>query len=202
MPFEQYLQSRILTPLGMRNTSIREDLPPDLASRLTEGYSFAHARNVPVPDEIIVFSPSGSMSSTSPDMARFMIAHLQNGTYGNATILSDRTAAEMHTRAFTNDPRAAGVCLGFYEQYYNGIITAGGRSSTPGTRTRSTPSSSSCRTSRPGSLSRATVPGDEGYAMSSSWRSWTTITRQSLRCSKRLILPLLPACSSMPVRTR
>lgn len=120
MPFDQYLQSRILTPLAMRNTSIREDLPPDLASRLTKAYTFANNENIPTQDNIFVIGPAGTISSTAPDMAKFMIANLQNGTYGNATILAPRTAALMHARAFANDPRVAGMALGFYEQYYNG----------------------------------------------------------------------------------
>jgi CubicO group peptidase (beta-lactamase class C family) len=132
MPFEQYLQSRILTPLAMNNTSIREKLPPDLAPKLTQGYSFAHSENNPTGDFILVVGPAGSISSTAPDMAKFMIAHLQNGTYGNATILAPNTADLMHSRAFANDPRITGVCLGFYEQYYNGrrAIVHGGDTDT------------------------------------------------------------------------
>jgi CubicO group peptidase (beta-lactamase class C family) len=120
MPFEQYLQSRILTPLAMGNTSIREDLPPDMALRLTKGYTFTNGENVPEKDTIYVIGPAGTIGSTSPDMAKFMIAHLQNGTYGNAMILAPKTADLMHARAFANDPRVTGMALGFYEQYYNG----------------------------------------------------------------------------------
>jgi hypothetical protein len=104
----------------MANTSLREDLPPEFASRLTKGYTYAGDRNVATPDEIIIMAPAGAISSTAPDMAKFMIAHLQNGTYGNATILSKRASDLMHARAFANDPRVAGMALGFYEQFYNG----------------------------------------------------------------------------------
>jgi CubicO group peptidase (beta-lactamase class C family) len=120
MPFEQYAQSRIFTPLGMTNTSLREDLPPAFASRLTKGYTYDGSQNVATPDEIIIMAPAGAISSTAPDMAKFMIAHLQNGTYGNATILSKNVSDLMHARAFSNDPRVAGMALGFYEQFYNG----------------------------------------------------------------------------------
>ncbi|MFA5222023.1 MAG: serine hydrolase domain-containing protein [Methanoregula sp.] len=132
MPFEQYLQSHILTPLAMENTSIREKLPPDLAAKLTQGYSFSSSENKPTDDFILVVGPAGSITSTAPDMAKFMIAHLQNGTYGNATILEPETADLMHARAFANDPRITGMCLGFYEQYYNGrrAIVHGGDTDT------------------------------------------------------------------------
>jgi len=132
MPFEQYLQTRILTPLAMKDTSIREKLPPQLAAKLTQGYSFANSENKPAADFIFVVGPAGSITSTAPDIAKFMIAHLQNGTYGNATILAPETADLMHARAFANDPRITGMCLGFYEQYYNGrrAIVHGGDTDT------------------------------------------------------------------------
>ncbi len=128
MPFEQYLDSRILVPLGMNRTSIQNDLPPDLASGLAQGYAYAGMQNDPTPDAVIVTGPAGSISSTAPDMAAFMIAHLQNGTYGNTTLLPASTADLMHTRAFANDPRVPGMCLGFYERDLNGrrMIAHGG----------------------------------------------------------------------------
>jgi hypothetical protein len=57
-----------------------------------------------------------------------MIAHLQNGRYGDATILSASSIQEMHQRQFTNDPRADGWTLGFMEAEINGqrIIWHGG----------------------------------------------------------------------------
>lgn len=123
-PFEQYLQSHILTPLSMDRTSIKEDLPPDLASNLSKGYMYS-GENIPLRDWIIVVGPAGTISSTAPDMAKFMIAHLQNGTYGNATLLSPATAGLMHAQAFTNDPDVPGMCLGFYEMQYNGLRMIG-----------------------------------------------------------------------------
>ena len=125
VPFEQQLQSRILDPLGMARTSILEDLPPVLAANLTKGFESAGSKNVPVRDAIIVVAPAATVSSTAPDMTRFMIAHMQGGRYGNATILSKPAADLMHARAFANDPRISGMCLGFYENTYNGLRTIG-----------------------------------------------------------------------------
>lgn len=122
MPFEDYLQTRILSPLGMERTSIQQDLPPDLALSLSRGYMFTGKENsAAIPDDIFVISPAGAISAPAPDMAKFMIAHLQNGTYHNTSILSERAAGLMHARAFANDPRVPGMCLGFYEQNYNGL---------------------------------------------------------------------------------
>ena len=132
MPFEEYLQSRILSPLGMSRTSIREDLPYELAYNLSDGFLYANNENTAVPDTVFVIGPAGSISSTAPDMARFLAAHMQDGTYRNATILPADTARLMHARAFANDPRVSGMCLGFYEMHINNrrIIAHGGDTKT------------------------------------------------------------------------
>jgi len=124
-PFNEYVQSHIFSPLSMNRTSFKEDLPPELASSLTKGYVYTNSENLPIHDYVFNIAPAGSISSTSPDMTKFMIAHLQNGTYGNATILSAGTTSQMHARAFANDPNSAGMCLGFYEMQYNGLRAIG-----------------------------------------------------------------------------
>ncbi|MCX6688630.1 MAG: serine hydrolase [Methanoregula sp.] len=120
MPFERYLDTKILQPLGMTRTSIRQPLPVNMAPPyLASGYEYTGMKNELTPDYIIENSPSGAISSTATDMARFLAAHMQNGTYGNVTILSAKTSDLMHARAFSNDPRFAGMCLGFYETFLN-----------------------------------------------------------------------------------
>ncbi|MDN7023728.1 beta-lactamase family protein [Methanoculleus sp. FWC-SCC1] len=132
IPFEEYLASRILDPLGMNRTSIAADLPPELAADLAQGYAYAGPQNEPIPDTIFVIGPAGMITSSAPDMARFLTAHMDGGTYRNATILSPAAAREMHARTFANDPRVAGMCLGFYENFINGrrIIVHGGDTNT------------------------------------------------------------------------
>jgi hypothetical protein len=53
-------------------------------------------------------------------MGRFMIAHLQNGRYGDATILRPETAKLMHGTALTILPAVNRMLLGFYETNRNG----------------------------------------------------------------------------------
>ena len=57
-----------------------------------------------------------------------MIAHLQNGRFGDAQILRPETAALMHSRVFSADDRMNGMAHGFYEESANGhrIIGHGG----------------------------------------------------------------------------
>ena len=54
------------------------------------------------------------------DMAKFMIAHLQNGQYDGQQILSRETAQLMHSRANSPFPAGDGMAHGFYETNING----------------------------------------------------------------------------------
>jgi hypothetical protein len=48
-------------------------------------------------------------------MTRFIIAHLQDGRYGNTRILQETTAREMHRQHYAFDPRLPGITYGFME---------------------------------------------------------------------------------------
>ena len=78
--------------------------------------------------ELINLAPAGSLAATGADMARFMIAHLQNGAFGDARILAEETAKKMHGTPLTIIPNVNRMVLGFYETDTNGhrIISHGG----------------------------------------------------------------------------
>ncbi|HYJ53834.1 MAG TPA: serine hydrolase domain-containing protein [Allosphingosinicella sp.] len=122
-PFDDYVERHIFAPLGMANSSMRQPLPPRLARMMSQGYRVASGE--PVRFEIVGPAPAGSLSTTGADMARFMIAHLNNG----AGLLRPETARAMHTTRFSYGigplPR---MLLGFYEANINGqhVISHGG----------------------------------------------------------------------------
>jgi hypothetical protein len=64
--------------------------------------------------------PDGSISASATDMARFMIAHLQDGRYEDAQILLPATAQLMRRQSFTHHPQMDGWALGFQEFTFNG----------------------------------------------------------------------------------
>ena len=132
VPFEQYLNEHILSPLSMTKTSISCTLPPEMAGTLSSGYHYTGMTNEAVPDFVIVVGPAGSISSTANDMAAFLAVHMKNGSWHGAEILSEEIAALMHAPAFSNDPRVSSMCLGFYETRLNNerIIGHGGDTDT------------------------------------------------------------------------
>lgn len=79
MPFERYLEERILKPLGMAHSTLAQPVPPALAGDLSKGYRWRDGRFEERPFEIVSWPPCGAISASAADMARFMIAHLNDG---------------------------------------------------------------------------------------------------------------------------
>lgn len=126
MSFDDYLDQNIFSPLGMQHASFRQPLPEKLKPDVAQGYE--KATDKPKGYEYINLAPAGSLAATGADMARFMIAHLQNGAYGEQRILSEETAQKMHGTPLTIIPGVNRMLLGFYETDTNGhrIISHGG----------------------------------------------------------------------------
>jgi len=129
LPFEQYSEENIFTPLEMTHTTLRQPLPPELVEDQALGYQYMDGDYKPLTWWIQSF-PAGSAFATASDMAQFMIAHLQDGRYKDVRILQELTAQEMHRQHFSPDPRSNGLAYGFIELQINGqqiIWHAGGR---------------------------------------------------------------------------
>ncbi len=119
MPYVQYVEQHIFQPLSMRSSTFRQPVPASLAAALSQGYTYSNGVFSSQPFEPVQPFPAGAMSTTATDMANFMIAQLQNGSFGTQRILQEATAKEMHTQQFTNDPRVPGFAYGFEEQNLN-----------------------------------------------------------------------------------
>ena len=126
-PFDQYVEDHILNPLGMTHTTMRQPLPDALTASMSNGYTLSSA-DKPNDFENVNAYPAGSVSATATDMARFMLAHLNDGALGEARILKAETAQAMHNTRLEIDPQLSAMALGFYEETRNGhrIIGHGG----------------------------------------------------------------------------
>lgn len=125
-PFAQYVQDHIYTPLNMQHSTFVQPLPENLKPMMSNGYKKASQKAQPF--EFVEAFPAGSVSTTARDMCNFMIAHLQNGHFGDKQILKPETAKLMHARLFGTDDRMNAMAYGFYEESRNGkrIIGHGG----------------------------------------------------------------------------
>ena len=91
---------------------------------MSKGYTKASAEK-PTPFESIETAPAGALSATGTDMAHFMIAHLNNGSYNGVSILSPATVALMHSPQSRMAPGVNGFDLGFYQENRNGLRIIG-----------------------------------------------------------------------------
>ena len=112
-PYEQYIEEHILGSLGMESSAATQPLSEPLASDLSKGYHYEDGNYEAKDFEWISAAPAAPVRATATDMARFMLAHLENGEYDDARILEESTAFEMHRQQFTHDPRLSGVTYGF-----------------------------------------------------------------------------------------
>jgi len=125
LPYDDYLETHILNPLEMHNTTSRQPLPDNLAMQMTKGYQFIDGTHQVEEFELLNVAPAGSISATAEDMAHFMIAHLQNGRYADTQILQEATAQQMHSQIFTHDERLNGFAYGFFEMDRYGLRMIG-----------------------------------------------------------------------------
>ncbi|MEW5901391.1 MAG: serine hydrolase domain-containing protein [Acidobacteriota bacterium] len=122
MPFETYVEEYIFKPLDMKMSTFREPLPPHLKDFMSVGYTIKQGVLKAEDFELLNgLYPAGSLSTTAADMARFMIAHLQNGRLGEVEILKEETARLMHAQHFSHDSRLDGNAHGFWEKRLNGV---------------------------------------------------------------------------------
>lgn len=114
LSFDDYIDQRVLQPLGMTRSSFRQPLPANLRPLMSQGYLGASGE--PKPYEYVVAAPAGSLAATGADMGKFMIAHLANGR----GLMSPQTARLMHESRLTLLPPLNRMALGFYETNING----------------------------------------------------------------------------------
>jgi CubicO group peptidase (beta-lactamase class C family) len=116
--FEDYIARHIFAPLGMTHSTFEQPLPKGWSANMSKGYRTA--LGPPGPYELVQMPPAGALATTGSDLARFMIAHLQDGEYQGHRILAARTAELMHSLQFQPAPPLPGMALGFYQEPANG----------------------------------------------------------------------------------
>ena len=115
MDFEEYCQRRIFAPLGMHETSWR-------FARLDPAHVAMPYRWSPGQGRFLAYGhygypdyPDGTLRTSSVQLARFLLAHMNGGAFAGGRVLSPVAVDEMHRVQFPAlDPRQG---LAFY--YWN-----------------------------------------------------------------------------------
>lgn len=133
MPYDQYIREHIFKPLGMDSTSIY--LPKEEEARVSLGYR-SDGQSYPLNYYYLNDSAGAGFNTTVSDLARYMIMHLENGRYGNAQLLGEESAKELHTTRFQHDPHLPGIAYTFDEQYWGGLRVLAKSGGAPGFQNR------------------------------------------------------------------
>ncbi len=120
LPFETYIDEKILKPLEMRRSAAVQPLPPALMEAYSQGYHVRDGIYQDVDFEWIAGAPAAPVRATATDMAHFMIAHLNGGRYSSARILDEASVEAMHSLQFVHDPWLMGMGYGFMVSEENG----------------------------------------------------------------------------------
>lgn len=115
IPFAEYVERNIFAPLDMTHSSFRQPLPAQLAPFMAQGYPTASVEAKPF--ELISIPGAGSLAVSAADMAKFMIAQLNQG----AGLMKPETALLMHDPTHVTVPGTDRMALGFYEMQVNGL---------------------------------------------------------------------------------
>lgn len=121
MPFDDYIEQKLLHPMGMKQSTFRQPLPAALKDQMSVGYFSQDKAGQGF--EVISLPPAGSLSATGEDMGRFMLTVLNQGRIGNGgegQILKPETLKQMFSQVTRPMPEIAGIGLGFYQQDVNG----------------------------------------------------------------------------------
>ncbi|MDT9597370.1 serine hydrolase domain-containing protein [Sphingosinicella rhizophila] len=136
LSYAQYLDSRILRPLGMNATAL--DLSVDKPKNLVESrVLLAGGRSRPVPwTALHPFSaPAGSVISTAVDMARFMAAASLRSGDASSPLLRASGQENMFRPIAWSHPAMTGIGIGYFTQRWNGRLIAEHGGDLPGAHT-------------------------------------------------------------------
>jgi len=118
--YERYIQEHIFGPLQMRDsfTSEAEAEPQGLATGHHYWFGRPAATDLPYNRGLL---PAGYLISSAEDMAHYLIAQLNDGRYGSATVLSPAGMAEMHRPAVPTPEANTSYGMGWFIGPVNGI---------------------------------------------------------------------------------
>jgi CubicO group peptidase (beta-lactamase class C family) len=116
--FDQYIKHHILDPLGLYGGYCVDSLDHTRFATLyeydgtTKGFTASPAAYAPRREEIKnyvmgystpIFSPTGGMKISAPDLAKYMTMHMNMGKYDGRRVISKKSAKMMQTQVATED---------------------------------------------------------------------------------------------------
>ncbi len=125
VPWADYVQQNILDPLKMTATNIYQPMSEAHGKDHAKGYRYSAGQFKATDYWFEQETPAGVMSSTSADMARWLLLHLNEGNLDGISIIEPETARQMQSVLFRQHPEGQPVLHGFYRSDQNEIEVFG-----------------------------------------------------------------------------
>jgi CubicO group peptidase (beta-lactamase class C family) len=120
--YPELMSELLFDPLGMTRSTF--DLSVAATYRMSQSHRMDPAGNISVDHrqtDAVAFSASGGVMTTTNDLARYLLLHMNGGEYDGARILSEAAVAAMHAPAIDRHTTAGdGYGLGFYTGQHRG----------------------------------------------------------------------------------
>jgi len=141
MSWEDYAETRILRPLGMRTATFREALPVDLARQhglpqpadavaaglMGKGFRSREGRLEEAPPEFIThYAPAGALSASTNEIAKYMSALLDPNGLVRAGVLNAQSVHTLFEPTFSNAKGFGTLYHGFFQFPFPGSSWAFG----------------------------------------------------------------------------
>jgi CubicO group peptidase (beta-lactamase class C family) len=119
--FGSYVNEKIFKPLKMNSSTFDQPIPENMEKDKAIGYGYWTQKKNLFRTEPLYYQvmPAGACYTTVSDMAKFISANLNNGSYEKSQLLKETTMEEMHKQQFTHNPKMPGQAYGFWESFEN-----------------------------------------------------------------------------------
>ncbi len=118
--YESYVQTEIFDPLQMRGSFTSEAAADGHGLATGYHYVFGRPRAADLPYNRGLI-PAGYLISNAEDMAHYLIAQLNGGSYGSASLLSPEGIEELHRPAVPTPKAGTSYGMGWFVGPLNGI---------------------------------------------------------------------------------
>jgi CubicO group peptidase (beta-lactamase class C family) len=106
--YQNYIIEHILTPLGITDKTLVTPTP-EMVEEMALPYTLENNVAIPVQQKRFDVFPAGDVYLTPSEMAKFLIAHLNEGKYNDSSILMPETAKKMYAPQFGKQDYGLGV---------------------------------------------------------------------------------------------
>jgi len=133
--YDTYLRKNVLKPLDMNSSDF--EVTPELEDRMAQGYKRPGIEGELTPVKSYIngtrpADPCGSLLSTTEDLAKFAICHLNKGCYEGERILEPETVELMGSLQAPTGDSESGMGLSWFRSIHHGRVMLSHTGGVPG----------------------------------------------------------------------